>query len=93
MSDNIRLFWGIPEGEFKPLLFNCVDTPNYAYGEGKELLAVLGKEVTAVKKVSTVFHMEPRDLGNLLNHYGIVDVPKIIGCRTCEVTYFADAEV
>ncbi|MBR3277716.1 MAG: hypothetical protein IKG01_02245 [Lachnospiraceae bacterium] len=90
---SLQLFWGIPKGEYKPMLFNCTGVPNADYGEGKELLATVGKNEAAIRKISTVFHMEPRDLDNLLNHYGIVDVPRIIGCRTCEVTYFADAKV
>lgn len=90
---NLQLFWGIPKGDFKPLIFNCTGVPNADYGEGKELLAVVGKDETAIRKVSSVFLMEQRDLDNLLNHYGIVDVPRIIGCRRCEVTYYADAEV
>ena len=90
---SLQLFWGIPKGDFKPMIFNCTGVPNADYGEGKELLAVVGKNETAIKKVSSVFLMEQRDLDNLLNHYGIVDVPRIIGCRRCEVTYYADAEV
>lgn len=87
------LMWGIPKGEYKPLMFDCTDVPNADYGEGKELLAIIGKNETAIRKISSVFHMEPRDLDNLMNHYGMTDVPRIIGCRTCEVTYYADAEV
>lgn len=90
---SLQLFWGIPKGDFKPLIFNCTGVPNADYGEGKELLAVVGKDETAIKKVSSVFLMEQKDLNVVLNHYGIVDVPKIIGCRRCEVTYYADAEV
>lgn len=90
---SLQLFWGIPKGDFKPLIFNCTGVPNADYTPGKELLAVVGKDETAIKKVSSVFLMEQRDLDNLLNHYGIVDVPRIIGCRTCEVTYYADAEI
>lgn len=90
---SLQLFWGIPKGEYKPMLFNCTGVPNADYGEGKELLAIVGKNETAIRKISSVFHMEPRDLDNLMNHYGMTDVPKIIGCRRCEVTYYADAEV
>ena len=89
----MTLFWGIPKGDFKPIMFDCTEVPITDYGENKELLAIVGKEEAVIKKISTVFVMEKRELDNLLNHYGIVDVPRIIGCRTCEVTYYADAEV
>lgn len=93
MTNKIALFWGIPKGEYKPLMFDCTDVPNADYGEGKELLAVVGKNEAAIRKISTVFLVEKKDLDNLMNHYGMTDVPRIIGCRRCEVTYYADAEV
>lgn len=87
------LMWGIPKGEYKPMLFNCTGVPDDDFDDSKELLAVVGKNETAIRKISSVFHMEPRDLDNLMNHYGMTDVPRIIGCRRCEVTYYADAKI
>ena len=87
------LMWGIPKGEYKPLIFNCTGVPDDAFDDSKELLAIIGKHEVGIRKISDVYYMEEKDLNVVLNHYGIVDVPRIIGCRRCEVTYYADAEV
>lgn len=87
------LMWGIPKGEYKPIIFNCTGVPDDAFEDSKELLAVIGKHEVGIRQISERYYMEEKDLNVVLNHYGIIDVPRIIGSRRCEVTYYADAEV
>lgn len=89
----MTLFWGIIKGEYKPRLFDGEDVTNEDVFRKKELLAIYGKNEVGVRMVSSFFQMEEKDVNNLMNHYGIIEIPRIIGSRTCEVTYYADAKV
>ena len=82
------LFWGIVNDEYKPRLFNGVDVKGDDLTKKKELLAIVNKREVAVRVISSFFQMEEKNVNILMNHYGITEIPRIIGSRTCEVTYY-----
>lgn len=79
----MTLVWGIPEGEYKPQLFDVQFVRNSDW-HGCELLTMWDGKKVEVRTISTQFHMDERDLNNLMNHYGIAEYYRIIGRRKCE---------
>lgn len=79
----MTLVWGIPEGEYKPQIFEA-GFVRPADWKGRSLLTLWDGRKTEVKIISTRFYMDEKDLNNLMNHYGIADYYRIIGRRKCE---------
>lgn len=85
----MKLFWGIPENTFKPLLFD--GDKLRVEDADKEILRLVNRKKVGVKKISTTFIMNEQDANNLMSHYGIVDIWPVIGRRECrEIIYEAD---
>ena len=84
----MTLFWGIIKDEYKPRLFDGLNVTNEDLMKKKELLAIVNKREVAVRVISSFYQMEEKDINILMNHYGITEIPRIIGSRTCEVTYY-----
>lgn len=77
------LVWGIPEGEYKPQLFD-VQFVRKSDWIGCRLLTLWDGKKVEVKTISSRFYMDEKDLNNLMNHYGIAEYYRIIGRRKCE---------
>ena len=83
-----KLVFGIVEGKysFKPLLFDAELLR--ADDLDKLLIRQIGKEKRSIRRTSSVFVMDDIELINLMNHYGIDKVYKIIGARICEDKWY-----
>lgn len=85
------LAFGILEGKnsFKPLLFDAHLLRDE--DKTKKIIRFVDRENKDIRLVSSVFEMPDKEVSNLMNHYGISDIYKIVGARKCEeVWYEAD---
>ena len=86
----MTLFWGVVKGEYKPRLF---DGENIREEDmTKELIAIIKKKEVPLRMMSTQFEILETTAEAIKNHYGISEIPKIIGSRTCEVTYYEQVQ-
>lgn len=79
----MTLVWGIPEGEYKPQIFDVSLVRPDDWHDCRLLTLWDGKKVE-VKTISTMFFMDEKDLNTLMNHYGIAEYYRIVGRRKCE---------
>ena len=88
----MKLLFGIINGKnsFKPLLFDAELLRDDDLD--KLLIRQIGKEKRSIRRTSSVFVMDDIELNNLMNHYGIDKVCKIIGARICEDKWY-EAEI